>query len=197
MAVNAHLDDYPQGGFPAVTVSRIDFRVLPTRDRHSRIPKRPGGDNPFDNLQESSAPPGTPVLVTPYQPRPEVASHGDELRPRLGAGDGSSRRWMRSSCRAGRAAGMRRSSGTRRPSGMMRASAFFRAPLGAVFPKDGRGRRLRLDPDGGARRPGEGAPPEGVGAKGRDGGQTSPVHPASHGAAGRRSSPANPTDGAG
>lgn len=57
MAVNAHLDDYPQGGFPAVTVNRIDFRVLPTRDRHSRFPKRLGGDNPFDNLQESSAPP--------------------------------------------------------------------------------------------------------------------------------------------
>jgi hypothetical protein len=64
MAVNAHLDDYPQDGFPAVTVNRIDFRVLPTRDRHSRFPKRLSRDNPFDNLQESSAPPGTPVLVT-------------------------------------------------------------------------------------------------------------------------------------
>ena len=64
MAVNAHIDDYPQGGFPAVTVKRIDFRVLPTRERHSSFPKRLGKDYPFDNLQESSAPPGTPVLVT-------------------------------------------------------------------------------------------------------------------------------------
>ncbi len=64
MALNAHIDDYPRGGFPAVTVKRIDFRVLPTRERHLGFPKRHGKDYPFDNLQESSAPPGTPVLVT-------------------------------------------------------------------------------------------------------------------------------------
>ncbi|MHB8770432.1 MAG: NlpC/P60 family N-terminal domain-containing protein [Syntrophales bacterium] len=64
MARNAHIDDYPQGGFPAVTVKRIDFRVLPTRERHLDSPRPPGKEHPFDNLQESSAPPGTPVLVT-------------------------------------------------------------------------------------------------------------------------------------
>jgi hypothetical protein len=64
MALNAHLADYPQGGFPAVTVNRIDFRILPTRERHLSSPRRFGKDYPFDNLQESSAPPGTPVLVT-------------------------------------------------------------------------------------------------------------------------------------
>jgi hypothetical protein len=64
MEVNAHLDDYPQGGFPAVTVKRIDFRILPTRDSHSNSPKPRSKDNPFDNLQESSAPAGTPILVT-------------------------------------------------------------------------------------------------------------------------------------
>lgn len=64
IAVNAHLDDYPQGGFPAVTVKRIDFRILPTQDSHSNNPKRRSKDNPFDNLQESSAPAGTPILVT-------------------------------------------------------------------------------------------------------------------------------------
>ena len=64
MARNAHIDDYPRGGFPAVTVKRVDFRVLPTRERHSSLPKRLGKNYPFDNLQESSAPPGTPVLVT-------------------------------------------------------------------------------------------------------------------------------------
>jgi cell wall-associated NlpC family hydrolase len=64
MAINAHLDDYPQGGFPAIAAQRIDFRVLPTRESHSNFPKRIGKDHPFDNLQESSAPAGTPVLVT-------------------------------------------------------------------------------------------------------------------------------------
>jgi cell wall-associated NlpC family hydrolase len=64
MAANAHLDDYPQGIFPAVTVNRTDFRYLPTRESHSSDPKGPGKDNPFDNLQESSAPAGMPVLVT-------------------------------------------------------------------------------------------------------------------------------------
>ncbi len=64
MARNAHIDDYPQGGFPAVTVQRIDFRVLPTRERHLDSPRPPGKEYPFDNFQESSAPPGTPVLVT-------------------------------------------------------------------------------------------------------------------------------------
>ncbi|MCX5826219.1 MAG: SH3 domain-containing protein, partial [Deltaproteobacteria bacterium] len=64
MAANAHLADYPQRMFPAVTVNRADFRILPTHEPHSRYPKGPGIDNPFDNLQESSAPAGMPVLVT-------------------------------------------------------------------------------------------------------------------------------------
>jgi cell wall-associated NlpC family hydrolase len=64
MAVNAHLDDYPQGIFPAVTVNRTDFRHLPTREPHSSYPIGPGKGYPFDNLQESSAPAGMPVLVT-------------------------------------------------------------------------------------------------------------------------------------
>jgi len=64
MAANAHLDDYPQGIFPAVTVNRTDFRHLPTREPHSSHPIGPGKGYPFDNLQESSAPAGLPVLVT-------------------------------------------------------------------------------------------------------------------------------------
>ena len=64
MATNAHLDDYPQGGFPAVTVKLCDFRILPTHEPHSSHPKKLGKDYPFDNLQESTAPAGTPVLVT-------------------------------------------------------------------------------------------------------------------------------------
>jgi hypothetical protein len=64
MAANAHLADYPQGGFPAVTVRRVDFRVLPTLDSRSRSPQGPGKDYPFDDLQESAVVAGTPVLVT-------------------------------------------------------------------------------------------------------------------------------------
>jgi cell wall-associated NlpC family hydrolase len=64
MEKNAHLADYPQGGFPAVTVKRSDFRVLPTSEPHWSSPQRIGKDYPFDNLQESSVPAGTPILVT-------------------------------------------------------------------------------------------------------------------------------------
>ncbi len=64
MAANAHLDDYPQGIFPAVTVNRTDFRHLPTREPHSSYPTGPDKGDPFDNLQASSAPAGMPVLVT-------------------------------------------------------------------------------------------------------------------------------------
>jgi len=64
MALNAHLDDYPQGIFPAVTVNRIDFRHLPTREPHFSHPIGPDKGYPFDNLQASSAPAGMPVLVT-------------------------------------------------------------------------------------------------------------------------------------
>jgi hypothetical protein len=64
MAANAHLDDFPQRIFPAITVNHTDFRHLPTREPHSRYPKGPSLDNPFDNFQVSSAPAGMPVLVT-------------------------------------------------------------------------------------------------------------------------------------
>lgn len=64
MAANAHLADFPQRMFPAVTVNHANFRILPTREPHSRYPQSPTIHNPFDNLQESSAPPGMPVLVT-------------------------------------------------------------------------------------------------------------------------------------
>lgn len=64
MAANAHIEDYAKRIFPAVTVNPTDFRTLPTREPHSGQPKSFGGDYPFDNLQESSAPAGMPVLVT-------------------------------------------------------------------------------------------------------------------------------------
>lgn len=64
LAANAHLEDYPRGIFPAITVNRTDFRHLPTREPHSNYPSGPNKENPFDNLQASSAPAGMPVLVT-------------------------------------------------------------------------------------------------------------------------------------
>jgi cell wall-associated NlpC family hydrolase len=136
MALNAHIDDYPQGGFPAVTVKRIDFRVLPTRERHSGFPKRLGKDYPFDNLQESSAPPGTPVLVTHcsrdrkwlltetsyalgWVPATDVAAVDTEFM----------RSWE-----SGRYAVITRDKApVRDEKGILR----FRVPLGAVFPKVG------------------------------------------------------------
>lgn len=63
LEVNARLDEYPRGGFPAVTVSRTDIRRLPTREPHSLSPQNPGEGYPFDNLQESSVPAGTPLRV--------------------------------------------------------------------------------------------------------------------------------------
>ena len=134
MALNAHIDDYPQGGFPAVTVKRIDFRVLPTRERHLSSPKYYGKDYPFDNLQESSAPPGTPVLVTHcsrdgkwlltetsyalgWVPAADVAAVDTEF----------TRSWE-----SGRYAVITRDKvPVRDEKGILR----FRAPLGAVYPK--------------------------------------------------------------
>ena len=136
MAFNAHIEDYPQGGFPAVTVKRIDFRVLPTRERHSTLPKRLGKHYPFDNLQESSAPPGTPVLVTHrsrdrkwlltetsyalgWVPATDLAAVDPEFM----------RSWE-----SGRYAVITRDkTPVRDEKGIRR----FRAPVGAVFPKVG------------------------------------------------------------
>jgi cell wall-associated NlpC family hydrolase len=64
LEANARLEDYPQGGFPAVTLKRVDVRVMPTREPHSSFPRGPSKEHPFDNLQESSLPAGTPLLVT-------------------------------------------------------------------------------------------------------------------------------------
>ena len=136
MAANAHLDDYPQGGFPAITVNRIDFRVLPTGDRHSRLPSRMSGENPFDNLQESSAPPGTPVLVTLVsRDRKWLLTETSYALGWVQATDLAAvdQEFMRS-WECGRyAAIVRDRVPVRDETGKIR----FRAPLGAVFPKVG------------------------------------------------------------
>jgi len=138
MATNAHLDDYPQGGFPAVTVNRIDFRVLPTRDRHSRIPDRLSRENPFDNLQESSAPPGTPVLVTQVsRDRKWLLTETSYALGWVPATDLAAvdAEFMRS-WESGRYAAIVRDKVPVRDD---RGRLLFRAPLGAVFPKAGEG----------------------------------------------------------
>jgi cell wall-associated NlpC family hydrolase len=63
IAQNAHINDYSQQVFPAVTLRNTDFRILPTDESHSNH-AFPQGAIAFDNLQQSSAPAGTPVLVT-------------------------------------------------------------------------------------------------------------------------------------
>ena len=138
MAVNAHLDDYPQGGFPAVTVNRIDFRVLPTRDRHSRKPDRLSRENPFDNLQESTAPAGTPVLVT------HLSRDGKWLLTETSYALG----WVPAKDLAAVDADFMQSWECGRYAVIIREKApvrdeagrlLFQAPLGAVFPKTGEG----------------------------------------------------------
>jgi len=136
MAVNAHLSDYPQGGFPAITVKRVDFRILPTQDSHSNYPKPRSRDNPFDNLQESSAPEGAPVLVTQvsrdgkwvlaetsyalgWMPATDVAAVDAEFM----------QRWEN-----GRYVAIIRDKAPVRDEKGVRC---FSAPLGAVFPKIG------------------------------------------------------------
>ncbi len=184
MAVNAHIEDYPQGGFPAVTVKRIDFRVLPTRERHLSSPKRFGKHYPFDNLQESSAPPGTPVLVTHrsrdgkwlltetsyalgWVPATDVAAVNSEFM----------RSWE-----SGRyAVIIRDKAPVRDEKGVRR----FRAPLGAVFPKVGEDARdtwilTALRDDKGKARLGKATR-----AQGRGGGQTRADYPSSCGKTGR------------
>ncbi len=138
LADNARLDDYPQGGFPAVTVNRIDFRVLPTRDRHSRIPNRMSRENPFDNLQESSAPPGTPVLVTLVsRDRKWLLTETSYALGWVPATDLAAvdAEFMRS-WECGRyVAIVRDNVPVRDEAGKL----LFRAPLGAIFPKSGEG----------------------------------------------------------
>ena len=137
MAVNAHLEDYPQGGFPAVAVKPIDFRVLPTKDSHSNYPKPRNKDNPFDNLQESSAPAGTPLLVT------QVSRDGKWLLTETSYALG----WVPATDVAAVDAEFRQRWENGRYSAIIRDKApvrnekgdlFFSAPLGAIFPEIGK-----------------------------------------------------------
>ncbi len=62
LAANAHLTDYSNGGFPAITLHNTDLRVLPTADTHLSNPVNCAF--PFDNMQNSGVAPGTPVFIS-------------------------------------------------------------------------------------------------------------------------------------
>ena len=60
---NAGLSNYPNTGYPAITIRNTSLRVLPTLKPHF---SSPGGDAdgwPFDNLQRSAVAVNTPIYV--------------------------------------------------------------------------------------------------------------------------------------
>lgn len=63
MEANAHLNDYPNGGFRGITVNHADMRVLPTQKPHFTEMDDNGSGYPFDNFQKSSLAANTPVWV--------------------------------------------------------------------------------------------------------------------------------------
>lgn len=63
LAANADFAAWPRGGFKAVTLRRADIRRLPTAESHTSAPRAPGKGYPFDNLQESTVPAGSPIRV--------------------------------------------------------------------------------------------------------------------------------------
>jgi hypothetical protein len=135
MAVNARLKDYPQGIFPAVTVKRTDFRVLPTREPHTSSRENQVKGYPFDNLQESSVPMGLPVLVTLVsRDRKWFLAETSHLLGWIQASDIAAvdaefiQNWE-----TGRSVAVIRDKTPLRDG----KTIVYRAPLGAIFPKAG------------------------------------------------------------
>jgi len=63
LEANADFAAWPRGGFKAVTLRRADIRRLPSDEPHTREPQQTGKAYPFDNLQESTVPAGSPIRV--------------------------------------------------------------------------------------------------------------------------------------
>jgi cell wall-associated NlpC family hydrolase len=63
LEANADFAAFPRGGFKAVTLRRADIRRLPSAARHTDEPRPSAGEYPFDNLQESTVPAGSPIRV--------------------------------------------------------------------------------------------------------------------------------------
>ncbi|MGO9139309.1 MAG: NlpC/P60 family N-terminal domain-containing protein [Syntrophales bacterium] len=63
LLANAHLEDYPNACFAAVTIDNSDLRVLPTHKPRFYEANTDRG-YPFDSLQESSVAANTPIFVS-------------------------------------------------------------------------------------------------------------------------------------
>jgi len=62
LIANAHIEDYPNGCFPAITLQNTDMRVLPTSDAHLSASRN--CVLPFDNMQNSATAADTPIYVS-------------------------------------------------------------------------------------------------------------------------------------
>ncbi|MDR1126209.1 MAG: SH3 domain-containing protein, partial [Deltaproteobacteria bacterium] len=61
---NCAAETYPNAAILAVTVRQADQRLMPTSSPYFFDPARAGQGYPFDYLQTSSLPPGSPVLIS-------------------------------------------------------------------------------------------------------------------------------------
>ena len=61
---NCTPETYPNASIRAVTVRQADQRLMPTASPYFFDPARAGQGYPFDYLQNSSLPPGSPVLIS-------------------------------------------------------------------------------------------------------------------------------------
>ncbi|MFP4109197.1 MAG: NlpC/P60 family N-terminal domain-containing protein [Desulfonatronovibrio sp.] len=64
MEQNSDIQAYPSLHIPAISVTHASMRVLPTRRPVFYDPQRPGEGFPFDYMQNTLLPAGTPLLVT-------------------------------------------------------------------------------------------------------------------------------------
>lgn len=60
---NAALDNYPNAGYPAITIRNTALRSLPTQKPHFSSPEGDIDGWPFDNLQRSAVAGSTPIFV--------------------------------------------------------------------------------------------------------------------------------------
>lgn len=61
---NCNIAAYPAHALPAITLERVDLRLLPTSSPYFFSPSIAGQGYPFDYLQNSSLPLATPVFIT-------------------------------------------------------------------------------------------------------------------------------------
>lgn len=64
LSENADILNYPSRALAAISLERIDLRLMPTQSPYFFEPARAGQGYPFDYYQNSSLPMGTPLLIT-------------------------------------------------------------------------------------------------------------------------------------